>query len=150
MYFQDDNTLISCGAGDGLVKIWDLRRNYSFSKKEPFPKYSLPYAGHSTFKGFTNLLIDNSGVRLYVNCMDNNIYCYNISTFENEVVQTYQGFKNETFYIKSCLSPDGQYLMSGSSDEKAYIWNVDCPQPVAVLNGHTVEVSDRLVGFFLP
>jgi denticleless len=138
---QDDNTLISCGAGDGVVKVWDLRRNYSLSKKEPFPKYSLPYAGHSTFKGFTNLSIDNSGRRLYVNCMDNHIYCYNIATFENEVVQTYRGFKNGTFYIKSCLSPDDQYLISGSSDEKAYIWNVDHEDPVAVLNGHTVEVT---------
>lgn len=110
--FQDDYTLVSCGAGDGIVKVWDLRRNYSSYKKEPLPKYSIPYAGNSTFKGFTNLLIDNSGMRLYVNCMDSNIYCYNLSTYSSQPIQQYSGFKNSTFYIKSCLSPDGQYLVS--------------------------------------
>lgn len=110
--FQDDYTLVSCGAGDGIVKVWDLRRNYTSYKKEPLPKFSIPYAGSSTFKGFTNLLIDNSGMRLYVNCMDSNIYCYNLSTYSSQPIQQYSGFKNSTFYIKSCLSPDGQYLVS--------------------------------------
>ncbi|KAJ8966878.1 hypothetical protein NQ314_003272 [Rhamnusium bicolor] len=26
LVFQDSNTLISCGAGDGIIKIWDLRK----------------------------------------------------------------------------------------------------------------------------
>lgn len=143
--FQDNNTLVSCGAGDGIIKVWDLRRNYSIIKREPLPKYSIPYAGTSTFKGFTNLLIDNAGVKLYVNCMDNNIYCYNLSTYSPTPISKYSGLKNSTFYIKSCLSPDNNYLLSGSTDEKAYIWNVNqydksC-QPLLTLNGHTVEVT---------
>lgn len=139
--FQDDNTLISCGAGDGIIKVWDVRRHYSTHNREPLPKYSFPYAGTTTLKGFTNLQIDSSRMRLYVNCMDNYIYCYNISTYAPEPIQRYGGFKNGTFYIKSCLSPDGQYLISGSSDEKSYIWNVDSPNPLVRLNGHTVEVT---------
>lgn len=139
--FQDDNTLISCGAGDGIIKVWDVRRHYSTHNREPLPKYSFPYAGTTTLKGFTNLQIDSSRMRLYVNCMDNYIYCYNISTYAAQPIQRYGGFKNGTFYIKSCLSPDGQYLISGSSDEKSYIWNVDSPNPLVRLNGHTVEVT---------
>ncbi|XP_065088153.1 protein lethal(2)denticleless [Ochlerotatus camptorhynchus] len=139
--FQDDNTLISCGAGDGIVKVWDVRRHYSSHNRDPLPKHSFPYAGTTTLKGFTNLLIDHSRSRLYVNCMDNHIYCYNISTYAAEPIQRYSGLKNDTFYIKSCLSPDGQYLISGSSDEKSYIWNVDNPKPLVRLDGHTVEVT---------
>ncbi|XP_055610040.1 protein lethal(2)denticleless [Uranotaenia lowii] len=139
--FQDDNTLISCGAGDGIIKVWDVRRHYSAHNRDPLPKHSFPYAGTTTLKGFTNLLIDNDRMRLYVNCMDNHIYCYNISTYSAQPMQRYGGFKNGTFYIKSYLSPDGKYLISGSSDEKSYIWNVKSSQPLVRLNGHTVEVT---------
>ncbi|XP_059614005.1 protein lethal(2)denticleless [Phlebotomus argentipes] len=133
--FQYENTLISCGAGDGVVKVWDLRRNYTAYKKEPLPKHSLPYRGTSTFKGFTNLVIDPRSYRLYVSCMDNTIYCYNISSYDREPLQRYIGFKNSSYYIRACLSPDGQYLLSGSSDEKAYVWNVENPRPVVTLSG---------------
>lgn len=139
--FQDEYTLFSCGAGDGIIKIWDLRRNYSCYKKEPQPKHSLAYPGTSTFKGYTNLLIDNVGQRLYVNCMDSNIYAYNLASTSNDPIMKYSGHKNTTFYIKSCLSPDDKYIISGSSDGKAYIWNVEQSQPIVALTGHTVEVT---------
>lgn len=139
--FQDENTLISCGAGDGIIKVWDLRRNYSCYKKEPLPKYSLPYAGSSTFKGFTNITMDLDRYRLYVSCMDNTIYCYNVATYNPEPIQRYYGLKNGSYYIRTCLSADGRYLISGSSDDKAYIWNVERPRPIITLDAHEVEVS---------
>ncbi|KAL7737796.1 hypothetical protein ACLKA6_006184 [Drosophila palustris] len=140
--FQDNDTLISCGAGDGVIKVWDLRRNYSAYKKEPLPRHSLPYAGHSTFKGFTNLIVDAAGTRLYANCMDNTIYCYNLVSYTPKPLACYKGLLNSTFYIKSCLSPDGKYLLSGSSDERAYIWNLEhAAEPLVALSGHTVEVT---------
>ncbi|XP_055619864.1 protein lethal(2)denticleless [Toxorhynchites rutilus septentrionalis] len=141
LVFQDDNTLISCGAGDGVIKVWDIRRHYNGHNRDPLPKHSFPYAGTTALRGFTNLSIDSNGTRLYANCMDNHIYCYNISTYGAQPIQRYGGFKNGTFYIKSCLSPDGQYLISGSSDERSYIWNVDNPNPLLQLDGHTVEVT---------
>ncbi|KAH8373608.1 protein lethal(2)denticleless [Drosophila serrata] len=140
--FQDNDTLISCGAGDGVIKVWDLRRNYTAYKKEPLPRHKLPYAGHSTFRGFTNLIVDAAGSRLYANCMDNTIYCYNLASYSPRPLACYKGLLNSTFYIKSCLSPDGKYLLSGSSDERAYIWNLDhAEEPLVALAGHTVEVT---------
>ncbi|XP_055851438.1 protein lethal(2)denticleless [Episyrphus balteatus] len=141
LVFQDSDTLVSCGAGDGVIKVWDLRRNYTCYKKEPLPKYSLPYAGSSTFKGFTNLIIDEAGAKLYANCTDNTIYCYNLFSYSTKPIQVYHGLRNSTFFIKSCLSPDGKYLISGSSDEKAYIWNLKQSEPLVALAGHTVEVT---------
>jgi denticleless len=141
LVFQDENTLISCGPGDGVIKVWDLRRCYSTLKKEPIAKYKLPYAGKSTFKGFTNLVVDGTGSRLYANCMDSKIYSYNIKTYSKEPSMVYSGLQINSFYIRSCLSPDGEYLLSGSSDEKAYIWNLKNPTPLVALSGHNYEVT---------
>lgn len=141
LVFQNDYTLVSCGPGDGVIKAWDLRRCYTTLKKEPIAKYNIPYAGSSTLKGFTNLVVDESGTKLFASCMDSNIYCYNIGTFSKDPLVVYSGAKIKSFYIKSCLSPDGQYLLSGSSDEKAYIWNINSPVPLATLTGHSYEVT---------
>lgn len=138
---QDDYTLVSCGGGDGIIKVWDLRRNYTGYKKEPKPKHSIPYPGTSTHQGYSNLLIDSTGQRLYVNCMDHNIYCFNLGVYATQPLISYTGLTNSTFYIKSSLSPDDQYLISGSKDEKAYIWNVNYSEPMLALVGHAEEVT---------
>lgn len=141
LVFQDQNTLISCGAGDGIIKIWDLRKNYVTYKKEAMPKSLILYPGNTTKNGYSNLIIDNEGVRLYANCLDNTIYCYNMCTYNNEPVMKYVGHQNNTFYVKSSLCKNGMYLVSGSSDENAYIWNTKYSHPLVKLTGHTAEVT---------
>lgn len=121
--------------------MWDLRRNYTSYKKEPLPKHSIPYPGSSTYQGYSNLLIDSIGQRLYVNCMDHNIYCFNLGVYATQPIMSYTGLTNSTFYIKSSLSPDDKFLISGSKDEKAYIWNVEYPTPILALAGHADEVT---------
>jgi denticleless len=73
--------------------------------------------------------------------MDNIIYSYDIGTFAKDPINTYAGAEIKSFYIKSCLSPDDKYLLSGSSNFKAYIWNVENPNPVVSLEGHSFEVT---------
>ncbi|KAL0831664.1 hypothetical protein ABMA28_002436 [Loxostege sticticalis] len=141
LVFQDDLTLISCGECDGNIKVWDMRKNYSIYKREPLPKHSIPYCGSSTKNGYTNLIIDDARMRLYASCMDNVIYCFNISTYSTLPEQRYIGHENSTFYIKTGLSPDSMYLVSGSSDKNAYIWNVKYSEPVVKLAGHWAEVT---------
>ncbi|PZC74250.1 hypothetical protein B5X24_HaOG208145 [Helicoverpa armigera] len=141
LVFQDDMTLISCGECDGNIKVWDLRKNYNIYKREPLPKHSIPYCGSSTKNGYTNLIVDDTRMRLYASCMDNVIYCFNISTYNAMPEQRYIGHQNSTFYIKTCLSPDCMYLVSGSSDKNAYVWNVKYSEPVVRLAGHWAEVT---------
>ncbi|XP_060803897.1 protein lethal(2)denticleless [Amyelois transitella] len=141
LVFQNDQTLISCGECDGNIKVWDLRKNYNIYKREPLPKHSIPYCGSSTKNGYTNLIIDDARMRLYASCMDNVIYCFNISTYNSLPEQRYIGHENSTFYIKTGLSPDGTYLVSGSSDKNAYVWNVKYSVPIVKLTGHWAEVT---------
>jgi len=58
------------------------------------------------------------------------------------LVAEYYGHQNRTYYVKTCLSSDGRYLASGSSDELAYIWHTNRPGvPLVKLFGHTEEVT---------
>ncbi|KAK2587005.1 hypothetical protein KPH14_010972 [Odynerus spinipes] len=140
--FQDDFSLLSCAAGDGMIKVWDLRKNYTVHKKDPLAKHVMNYAGSSVRNGFSSLLVCPARITLYASCMDNIIYAYNISSYNTNPVAEFYGHQNCTYYVKTCLSPDGRYLASGSSDELAYIWHTNrSGGPLIKLSGHTEEVT---------
>jgi hypothetical protein len=40
----------------------------------------------------------------------------------NPIVQSYRGHSCNTFYVKAGFSSDDRYVISGSTDSKAYIW----------------------------
>ena len=63
-----------------------------------------------------------------------NVFCYSVAVFRGHI--------NSTFYVKAVLSPDDKYLLGGSSDGNAYIWQVSRPRLAArVLQGHRNEVT---------
>ncbi|XP_064603294.1 denticleless protein homolog [Liolophura sinensis] len=141
--FQDQYHLVSAGAVDGVVKVWDMRKNYSTVQTDPVPKYSLLYSGFSSRKhGFSSLLFDSTGTRLFASCTDDVIYQYDFINYSPIPVHCYKGHQNSTFYIKTSVSPDDQYIASGSSDQQAYIWKIGHPQESPVmLKGHSAEVT---------
>lgn len=61
LVFQNSNSLISCGAGDGIIKIWDLRKHYTVQKRKSLPKHVIPFSGASAKNGYSSLTIDSSG-----------------------------------------------------------------------------------------
>ncbi|KAL4710629.1 hypothetical protein ACJJTC_003265 [Scirpophaga incertulas] len=135
--FQGHDTLLSCGECDGSIKVWDLRKNYSTYSRRPLPKHCIPYCGGSTRLGYAHLAV--YGARLYASCLDGVIYCYNVAGTRPE--RRYVGHDSGSFYIKTALSSDGQYLVSGSSDRYAYVWNVREDWPIVRLAGHRAEVT---------
>ncbi|XP_032685046.1 protein lethal(2)denticleless isoform X2 [Odontomachus brunneus] len=142
LIFQDDFTLISCAAGDGFIKIWDIRKNYTVHKREPIAKHQIKYAGNSSRNGFSSLSLCPGRITLFASCMDHVIYAYNLSSYSHEPLGTYYGHQNHTYYVKTCLSADGRYLASGSSDNLAYIWRINKPgRPLIKLSGHREEVT---------
>ncbi|KAL1139789.1 hypothetical protein AAG570_006766, partial [Ranatra chinensis] len=142
LVFQDENTLISCSAGDGAIKVWDSRKSYSIYKRQPQPRHVLMHTGKTARNGFTWLTISPCGLKLFANSIDSTIYCYNIGTYNKEPFTYYKGHLTSSFYIKHAVSSDGKYLASGSCDEKAYIWSVSSPdKPIVSLNSHTAEVT---------
>ena len=78
--FQDENTLVSAGAVDGIIKVWDLRKNYTAYRQEPIASKSFLYPGTSTRKlGYSSLVLDSTGSTLFANCTDDNIYMFNMT-----------------------------------------------------------------------
>ncbi|XP_064411202.1 denticleless protein homolog [Latimeria chalumnae] len=141
--FQDEHTLISAGAVDGVIKVWDLRKTYAAYHQDPVASQLFPYAGTSTRKlGYSSLVLDSTGSRLFANCTDDSIYMFNMTGLKMSPVATFSGHQNSTFYVKSSVSPDDQFLISGSSDSNAYIWKVADPWlPPTMLQGHCQEVT---------
>ena len=67
---------------------------------------------------------------------------YDCVTYQKQPLATFRGHSNATFYVKSCISTNDQYLISGSGDCDGYIWRVDDPTAAPFhLTGHTNEVT---------
>ncbi|KAK6619282.1 hypothetical protein RUM44_003664 [Polyplax serrata] len=144
LVFQNDNTLISCGSLDNIIRIWDMRKTYSRSSTNPVAKYQLS----APYSGFSYLCMNSMQSKLYANCMDSYIYCFNINSYDPEPVAAFFGHENGSFYVKSSVSFDGNYLVSGSSDENAYVWNTKGAElseegikPFVKLSSHLAEVT---------
>ena len=114
--FLEDNVIVSCGDHDGYVKVWDWRRNYSLYKGDPVPKtiFSLPKDDPSFAKGFTSMAVDyvgESSKSLFVNCMNDRIYKFDLVSCDTEPCTALKTISNSSFYTKIALSPDGTYLV---------------------------------------
>ncbi|XP_022067421.1 denticleless protein homolog isoform X2 [Acanthochromis polyacanthus] len=142
--FRDEQTLISSGAVDGVVKMWDLRKTYTAHHQDPAPLQTYPYPGSCMRMrlGYSGLVLDSSRSNVMCNCTDDSIYMFNVCGVKTSPVAVFSGHQNSSFYVKSTISPDEQFLASGSSDNHTYIWKISDPQhPPMMLQGHSEEVT---------
>ncbi|ANM64882.1 unnamed protein product [Arabidopsis thaliana] len=141
LYVKDEITIATAGAPDSALKFWDIRK-----LKAPFAQAS-PQSDPTNTKekrshGIVSLSQDSSGTYLTASCKDNRIYLYNTLRLDKGPVQSFSGCRIDSFFVRTMISPDGEYVLSGSSDGNAYIWQVNKPQvdPI-ILKGHDFEVT---------
>ena len=145
--FIDDTVVATAGANDGVVKLWDLRKSFSFGGKgggaghvKSFLSREASATGRA--RGISSLAVNATRNKLLASSADHHIYIFDCIVPEVEPT-IFSGHVHNGFYVKSSFSPDGRYIVSGSSDECVYIWDVSTPLlPPIRLRGHKGEVSD--------
>jgi denticleless len=150
--------LFSAGASDGAVKLWDTRflRSGEGKVNAASPEMNTPVAcvvpgnelrRDDPFKagrphGIANIDVDPLGKRLLVSSTDSTIYTYNASDIQLGYEKVLTGHTQTSFYIRARFSPDGNFVLSGSADSKAYIWDLQKRSvdgelsPILELAGH--------------
>lgn len=70
------------------------------------------------------LLLLPAGDMLLVSSIDSCHYLYRVSGLDREPLACLTGHRTSSFCVKSCFSPSGSHVLSGSTDKRAYIWDV--------------------------
>jgi len=139
-------TLASAGQPDGLIKFWDQRKISKPSIIATIP----PASGTQSIgyqHGVSSLSLDSTGTKLLACCANSRIYVYNCQHPENNPktcaeIPTFSGHRNTSFYVKAVWSPDNNFILSGSNDNNAYIWEANKPGSAPfVLKGHVGDVT---------
>ena len=160
VFAHDGQLLLSAGAADGLVKLWDVRR---LRRESPVAVMADADPGASAGgredlhgdvaraprrprRGITSLaLAPNGSTRVAASYSDSHIavFDHNAPSAGPACHLRAPGLTFRTsFYVKTAFSPCGTHLASGSCDAAVYVWHVDCPRDApAALAGHAGEVS---------
>lgn len=81
--------------------------------------------------------------QLYVHSRDNCIRLIDYETSRGtRVKRRFFGSKCNNFMIKSCLSPDGKYLVSGSETGRPYIWDAETEEAITDINHYECQFLD--------
>ncbi|KAF9124652.1 hypothetical protein BGW39_007985 [Mortierella sp. 14UC] len=141
---HNEHIIASTGSLDGSIKYWDVRKHGTYFKHDyPTPLQTSKYTPTTRrAHGMTSMALSPDGRALYALSSDNNIYMYN-TTALGHPVELFGGsnFACSSYYIKISVSPDGNYIASGSSKD-LYVWEINRPQKKPLIfQGHEREVT---------
>lgn len=123
--FSPDGKVAICGVLSGMCTFFDtegLKPKYKIHVRSSRGKN----AKGSKITGIRTMRIptdSGSGqVKVLVSSNDSRVRVYNLN---DKLLQVkYKGLENQSSQINARFSDDGKYIISGSEDRKAYIWEV--------------------------
>lgn len=136
---EDEHKVITSGSVDGSIKLWDVRAG-----RTPKTIESTVFENESGRRyGITDMKIDRSGTRLFSSCMDNSVYMHYLSDLTKPAKKFVdKNYKVGSFDIRIALSPNDEFLLSGSHDQDLFVWDVDGVSNEAYrYQGHSKKVT---------
>ncbi|GAB6022978.1 WD repeat-containing protein 82 [Chamberlinius hualienensis] len=124
--FDPEGLIFAAGVNSESVKLYDLR---SFDKG-PFNSFRMQQEKDCDWTGLKfspdgkTILISTNGsvIRL-------------IDAFQGAPLQTFVGHQNsKRIPLEASFSPDSQFIFSGSTDGKIFVWNAEVGNKVCVLS----------------
>ena len=126
--FIGERKLASSADASHIIKVWDTRRTYTNYKRDPLPWHTFcPLFNPSVNRGYTCLSVDEACSSLYASGLNGNIRRFCLDFNSSCEIGNYYGHKGCNFYIRTCLSPNGKWLLSGSLCGRAHLWDVTKP-----------------------
>ncbi|KAH8867676.1 Jouberin [Schistosoma japonicum] len=145
--FDTNGSRIYSGDALGMIVVWQEATNqqqkkvkfqskWIFEKKIEVRELEMCIINHLEFHPTLNLLL--------VHTRDN---CIKMLDLRSDFITTrYHGVLNNNELLRSCISPCGTFLFSGSEDNNVYVWNVNTGDQVAsyqnlMLPGSVTSIS---------
>ncbi len=130
--FDPQGVIFAVATAVNVVKLYDLR-SYD---KGPFSSFTITHPPVL----WTSMKFSNDGKFVLLSTTSNVIFL--LDAFTGDVVQTYTSFSNNSGAIlEASLSPDGQFVLSGSDDGTVHIWDTLSGREIAVWKGHAGSVG---------
>lgn len=128
------NELFSGGI-DNEIKVWDLR------------KKAVVYSMRGHQDTVTSLSVSPDGQSLLSSAMDGTVRTWDVRAFapsnrQQKVFDDALQIGLEKNLIRSCWSPQGDKIASGSGDRTVSVWDVDTRKLLYKLPGHRGTVND--------
>ncbi|KAE9413974.1 hypothetical protein Angca_002833, partial [Angiostrongylus cantonensis] len=156
LIYVNEHILVSGSenAKSGL-RLWDTRK---FSIKEEGHVLSTLEVPISKDAGITSVCLDRYGSSLFAAVTDNSVYEYGVLSSNRKPIRHFTGAAIESFYVQVQASPVSDFLLCGSKNKHAVMWDLqdlychrdECLRtierqrrallPKFVLNGHDSEV----------
>ncbi|KAL9708814.1 pre-mRNA-splicing factor prp46 [Leucoagaricus gongylophorus] len=123
---EPGNTWFATGAGDRVIKIWDLASG----------ELKLSLTGHiSTVRG---LAVSTRHPYLFSCAEDKMVKCWDLEA--NKVIRHYHGHLSGVYAL--ALHPTLDVLVTSGRDASARVWDMRTKAQIHVLAGHTATVAD--------
>ncbi|KAK5982778.1 WD domain G-beta repeat protein [Trichostrongylus colubriformis] len=122
LLYANDYTLVSASScGKSGLRLWDTRR---ISVKDEGHVLSTLEVPTNKEAGVTSICLDRFGSSFFAAVTDNCVYEYGILTSNTKPLRHFSGAAIESFYLQLQCSPSADYLLCGSKNQQAVIWDL--------------------------